>query len=142
LGEVRAAEQAYLVPGQGLPFWMHKVATTVDIARTITAALRQSAVSSPALTSLMEADATLAEFEAIDRRAREYMNAGQQLMASDVIFTEGGQAATGAARQIEAARVAERQSADATTSAIRRREAFAAAGAAAFVVVMMLTLVP
>src|SRR5438094_512948 len=142
LGEVRAAEQAYLVPGQGLPFWMHKVATTVDVARTVTATLRQSAVSGPALSSLMEADATLAEFETIDRRAREYMNAGQQLMASDVIFTEGGQAAATAARQIEAARIAERQSADARAATLRRREAFAAAGSAAFVVILMLTLVP
>src|SRR5947207_12222207 len=53
LGDVRAAEQAYLVPGQGLPFWMHKVATTVDTARTVTASLRQSAGSGAALSSLM-----------------------------------------------------------------------------------------
>src|SRR5260221_13576981 len=142
LGEVRAAEQAYLVPGQGLPFWMHKVATTVDVARTVTATLRQSAGSAPALSSLMEAEASLTEFESIDRRAREYMNAGEQLMASDVIFTEGAQAASTAGRQIETARAAERQSADAKSTDVRRREALAAGGAAAFALVLMLTLVP
>ena len=142
LGEVRAAEQAYLVPGQGLPFWMHKVATTVDVARTVTATLRQSAGSAPALSSLMEAEASLTEFESIDRRAREYMNGGEQLMASDVIFTEGAQAASTAGRQIETARAAERQSADAKSADVRRREALAAGGAAAFALVLMLTLVP
>ncbi|HEV3141394.1 MAG TPA: hypothetical protein VGY57_12795, partial [Vicinamibacterales bacterium] len=132
LGDVRAAEQAYLVPGQGLPLWMHKVATTVDVARTAITTLRQSAGSGPALSSLMEAEASLAEFDSVDRRAREYMNTDQQLMASDVIFTEGAQAAAAAARQIESARVAERQAGDAKSADIRRREALSAAAAGAF----------
>ena len=142
LGDVRAAEQAYLVPGQGLPFWMHKVATTVDVARTAATTLRQAAGSGEALSSLMDAEASLAEFETVDRRAREYMNAGQQLMASDVIFTEGAQAASTAAHQIESARVAERQIADAKSADVRRREAVAVSAAAAFATVAMLTLVP
>ncbi|HEY6211126.1 MAG TPA: hypothetical protein VIW45_02525, partial [Vicinamibacterales bacterium] len=142
LADVRAAEQAYLVPGQGLPFWMHKVATTVDVAKNVTASLRQSARDATALSALMEADATLTEFEAVDRRAREYMNAGQQLMASDVIFTEGAKAAIAASHQIEAARVAEREATDAASADIRRREAYVAAGAAVFTLLVTLLLVP
>ena len=142
LGDVRASEEAYLVPGQGLPFWMHKVATTVDVARTRIASLRQSAISANALSALVDADAALTEFESIDRRAREYMNAGQQLMASDVIFTEATQTAAAAAHQVEGARVAERQAADAGAAAIRRSEGIAAGGAAAFGFLMMLVLVP
>ena len=142
LADVRVAEEAYLVPGQGLPFWMHKVATTVDVARTKLALLRESADSTNALSALVDADAALTEFESIDRRGREYMNAGQQLMASDVIFTEATQTAAAAAHQIEGARAAERQSADAKSAAARRREGLAAAGAAVFGFIMMLTLVP
>jgi len=142
IGDVRAAEEAYLVQGQGIPFWMHKVATTVDVVRTKIAGLRQSSANMAALSALVDAESTLAEFETIDRRAREYMNGGQQLMASDVIFTEGSQTSATASRQIESARVAERQSADATSAAIRRREALAVAGAAAVGVLLMLTLVP
>ncbi|HMD34281.1 MAG TPA: hypothetical protein VKH42_04905 [Vicinamibacterales bacterium] len=142
LADVRAAEEAYLVPGQGLPFWMHKVATTVDVVRPNIAGLRQSSGSTAALSALVDADAALTEFENIDRRAREYMNAGQQLMASDVIFTEATQTAAAAGHQIEGARVAERQVADSKSAAIRRSEGLAAGGAAAFAFVMMLTLVP
>ena len=142
LGDVRASEEAYLVPGQGLAFWMHKVATTIDIARARIASLRQSAISANALTALVDADAALTEFESIDRRAREYMNAGQQLMASDVIFTEATQTAAAAAHQVEGARLAERQAADAKSAAIRRTEGIAAGGAAAFGFLMMLMLVP
>lgn len=142
LAELRAAEQAYLVPGQGLAFWFQKVATTLDTARTVTTTLRQSAVSAPALSSLMEAEASLAEFDTVDRRAREYMNAGQALMASDVIFTEGAQASTGAAHLIETARTAERQHTDASSADLRRREAVVGAAAAVFSIITLLILVP
>ena len=52
-----------------------------------------------------EAAATVTEFSAIDKRARDYLKSGQQLMAADVIFTEGSDAAATAVRQIETARL-------------------------------------
>ena len=59
--------------------------------------------------------ATLAnEFSEVDKRARDYLQSGQLLMAGDVIFTEGGQTAASAARQVEAARLAEHQALDAS----------------------------
>ena len=54
---------------------------------------------------------------------------GQLLMAGDVIFTEGDQTAATAARQVEAARLAEHQALDASEGAVRRQEAMALAGA-------------
>src|SRR5438132_662016 len=62
-----------------------------------------------ARTALDAAAATVSEFEAIDNRARDYLNSGQQLMAGDVIFTEGSGAAATAVRQIETARQAQHQ---------------------------------
>ncbi len=56
-------------------------------------------------------------------RAREYLKSGQPLMAGDVIFTEGGDAAATAARQVETARLAEHRAADVAEAAIRKRQA-------------------
>jgi hypothetical protein len=50
-------------------------------------------------------------------------------MAGDVIFTEGDQTAASAARQVEAARLAEHQALDASEAGVRRQEAMALAGA-------------
>jgi two-component system cell cycle sensor histidine kinase/response regulator CckA len=44
----------------------------------------------------------------------ENIKSGQQLMAADVIFTEGGETAATAARQVETARLAEHQAFDAS----------------------------
>ena len=46
----------------------------------------------------------IAEFETVDKRARDYIKSGDHLMAADVIFSEGGDTATRAAWQLEAAR--------------------------------------
>jgi hypothetical protein len=65
------------------------------------------------------------------------------LMAGDVIFTEGDQTAASAARQIEAARLAEHQALDASEADVRRLEAMALAGAGGVtaLIVMLLGLI-
>src|SRR5689334_20158686 len=95
---------------------------------------QQVASSTTALRSLdlhaREAAAALAEFGDIDTRARDYMKSGEQLMAADVIFTEGTSTTGNAAREVEAARLAEHQDFDQSTSDHRRQEAIGAAAAA------------
>jgi hypothetical protein len=139
LADLRAAQQAYVAAGQGVAFWVPKVAATTATVTAAIESLRQSA-DGATRTALDQAAATVAEFSHVDQRAREYLNAGQPLMAADVIFTEGGDAAATAARQVETARLAEHQAADVAEAAIRRQEAGAlgaAAGLAAFVVLLL-----
>ena len=139
LADLRAAQQAYVAAGQGVAFWVSKVATTTATVTAALESLRQSA-GGGTRTALDQAAATVAEFSHVDQRAREYLNAGQPLMAADVIFTEGGDAAATAARQVATARLAEHQAADVAEAAIRRQEAEAlgaAAGLAAFVVLLL-----
>src|SRR6267378_1823476 len=93
LADLRASQQAYVAAGQGVAFWMPKVAATLDTATTAILSLRQAAKSVEARLGLAEASRTVAEFGAIDQRAREYINTEQQLMAADVVFTEGGETA-------------------------------------------------
>lgn len=142
LGDVRAAQQAYVAAGQDNAFWMPKVTSTTDQVTAAVGSLRKAAMSANARASLDQAANTVAMFAEIDKRAREYLKSDQPLMAADVIFTEGGEAAGTAARSIEGARLAERLGADAADAADRMREAMAIGGAAGFAALMVLLLVP
>jgi hypothetical protein len=142
LADLRVAQQAYVAAGQGIAFWIPKVAATAETASTAIAALRASASTGTAQASLGDAATALTEFSAADKRARDYLTSGQELMAADVVFTEGGESAAAAGRQIQAARLAENQAADASAAARRRQEAaaLAAAGVAGTLVLLMLAL--
>jgi hypothetical protein len=142
LTDLRAAQQAYVAAGQGVAFWMPKVASETDAVRTGIASLRESADSSAASAELMEAEAAVAEFITIDKRARDYIKLGDQLMAGDVVFTEGAETAVTAARHVESARIAEQQAYDRTAATIRTQEALAIGGAAAICVIVVFLLIP
>lgn len=141
LAEARVAQQAYVAAGQGVAFWTAKVSATGEAVATALSALRESA-SAGARTAVDEATATAAEFASIDKRVRDYLKSGQQLMAADVIFTEGGDAAATASRQIETARLAEHQAFDVDAAAIRTQQMFTAAIAAGIVGIVVLLLIP
>jgi len=141
LVDARVGQQAYVAAGQGVDFWYGKTATSVQSATTGLTNLRQTA-DSGAATAIEQAEATIAEFSAIDKRAHDYLKSGQQLMAGDVIFTEGSDAAATAVRQIETARLAQHQAADADVAAIRKEQAITAGTAAGLVFVLVLILIP
>src|SRR4051812_2365937 len=88
LADLRASQQAYVAAGQGVAFWMPKVAALADTAEQSVDTLRTTAAGAEARAALMEAAASVAEFKNVDKRAREYLKAGQSLMAADVVFTE------------------------------------------------------
>ena len=140
LADVRAAQQAYVAAGQGVTFWMPKVASLIDEAARSVDDLRASADSAPSRESLLQAGATITEFGNVDRRARDYLKSGQQLMAGDVVFTEGGETAAQAGRLIEAARIGEYQALDESEAGRRRREAYALGGAGLVSVIVMVLL--
>ena len=145
LADVRAAQQAYVAAGQGFAFWMSKVASLIDEGARAVDNLRASAGSASARESLLQAGATITEFGNVDRRARDYVSSGQQLMAGDVVFTEGGEIAAQASRLIEAARLGESQAFDESEAGLRRRHAYTLGGAAAvggIVMVLLAIVVP
>ena len=142
LAELRAAQQAYVVGGQGVAFWVAKVVTTGDAVRASVETLHHSSTALITRAALDNAVKALRQFSNADKRALEYINAGQPLMAGDVIFTEGGQAAAGAAQHVEAARLAERQEVDAREASARRLETLTAGSAAVVVAVLVMLLVP
>lgn len=141
LVDARVGQQAYVAAGQGVAFWFGKTAAAVQSAADGLTALRDSS-SAGARTAVDEAVATVTEFSAIDKRARDYLKSGQQLMAGDVIFTEGSDSAATAVRQIETARLAQHQAVEVEVEAHRRQEVQTAAVAAGVVVVIVLLLIP
>lgn len=141
LADARVAQQAYVAAGQGAAFWMSKVSATTEAATTALASLHRSAAAGTR-TALDAATATTGEFASVDKRAREYLKSGQALMAADVIFTEGCDAAATAGRQVETAQLAEHQAFDGEVAAIRKQQAITIGSAAALTAIIVLLLIP
>jgi hypothetical protein len=142
LADLRTAQQAYVAEGQGQAFWMPKVATLTESATGAIVAMKEMPIGAQARASLADAASTIDDFTKVDKRAREYLKEGQQLMAGDVIFTEGGESAATAGRQIETARLAEQQAYDASEAAIRNQEMLAAGGAGIISLLALVLLIP
>ena len=73
---------------------------------------------------------------------RDYLRSEQPLMAADIIFTEGSDAAATAGRQVETARLAEHQAFDRYAADMRRQQAITIGAAAAVLVLVVLLLIP
>jgi len=93
-------------------------------------ALGAMATTDKARAASEEAAAKAAALLDIHRRARDYARTGLPLVAGDVIFADGADAASAVLDQVNAARVAEQQAADAEESSQRKLEAAVLAGAA------------
>jgi hypothetical protein len=140
--ELRSGQEAYVAAGQGPAFWFPRVSAAAGRAKAGVRSLRLGARSGPGRQSLMEAEATVADLDVTEKRIREYLNAGDRLMAADVIFAEDGNRAAAAAHQVETARLAEHQAADADEAELRRRQAASLAAAAALCAAVIVLLVP
>jgi hypothetical protein len=141
LAEARVAQHGYVAAGQGEAFWMSKVTASGEMVHMALVALGQNATPA-GRTAVAEATETAWEFGDIDKRVREYITSGQQLMAADVIFTEGSDAAATAGRQVETARLAEHQAFDRDLAEMRRQQAITIAAAAGVCALVVLGLIP
>ena len=135
LGDLRAAQRAYVAAGQGVAFWMPKVDVTLEEVSVTLTTLRQSSAGPLVLVALDDAVASVSEFGNIDRRTREYLASGAQLMAADVIFTEGSELVAAAARHVERARLEERHAVNLSETRRRKQEAIAVGGVALLLLV-------
>jgi hypothetical protein len=139
---LRGAQQAYVAEGQGHEFWMGKAG---DAAAALGRALTQLAAASTtatARTAVESATRTLGEFERMDRRAREYVQNGQRLMASDLIFTESRGATTALALNVDRARHEERAASDDRQAQLRDEQLYIVAAATAICLVAAFLLFP
>ena len=141
LEEARVGQHGYVAAGQGEAFWIGKVTASSEALGAALESLSSAATAS-SRTAIEEARASANEFGDIDQRVREYLTSDQQLMAADVIFTEGSEMAATAARQVETARLAEHQVFDRDVADLRKQQAVILGAAAAVVALVVLLLIP
>jgi hypothetical protein len=89
LAEIGAAQQGYVAPGQIDEPWFERTTTHIGVVRGKLAAVRPLVRSARASTSLDALTELLDALEAADARARENLSLAQDLMAADVIFSDG-----------------------------------------------------
>jgi hypothetical protein len=130
LTDMRAAQHAYVAAGQSADAWIPKVAGLRGEAARGIDELRAAAASADAQASLLEASSTVVELGDVDTRVVDYLKSGQDVMASDVVYSEAGQKVALATNQVDAARALEQQGLDAGEREHRRRQ-FTVLGAAA-----------
>ena len=140
--ELRAAQQAYVAAGQGDDFWIKKASAAAAQLTTSLAALRANATSLQAQSALETALAAMKDFEQMDARAREFTVAGQRLLASDLIFSDGLEMTAAIAGAVATARFAEAEENERFTADLRRSEYVALAGCGVFALVVIIMLLP
>jgi len=129
LSELSAAQRSYVAPGQGLDFWAEKVDEQLAAARD-------------AFTSLnaQEAISRLRDFEEMDRRARQYVRAGQRTLAADLVFADGFEIVAAARNELSVALVAYTAPFEAEIPGERGRQAASLGALAACVLIACLLL--
>ncbi|HSC28033.1 MAG TPA: GAF domain-containing protein [Vicinamibacterales bacterium] len=140
--DIRAAQQAYVAPGQNVEFWSSRVASLVESLHGTLAALRESATAAEARSEIDVAAATLTDLGLLDKRARTFARSSQNLLASDLIFSDGLEMADTTVKAIEQARIAEETARNAAIRTFRSRQMFALISGAAAAVLVVLLLVP
>jgi len=137
-----ASQQAYVAEGQGTPHWIAEAGRHMDELGAALELLASAAEADGARSAIQAATTALEDFRRLDRRAQQYLDDGQGLMASDLIFTEGLATLAAARDQIETARQRELRLLGLRISEARTRQLYAAAGAVALLVLALFFLAP
>lgn len=140
--EVTAGQRSYVAAGQGHPFWTARVTKLLVGMDTAVRDLRSTLRSEAAASAVDSAAIALENFRKLDARAQEYVSQNQQLLASDLIFSDGLEMTGTAATQIETTLTQEIRARDETLRTLRRQQASVAAGAGGFLLFVTLLLVP
>ncbi len=142
LGDLRAAQQAYVAAGQDRLYWTARVNSHLGTVRSGLENLRGLVITPASIDALDSADGAVTDLERMDGRAREHVDLEQPLMASDLIFTDGLELAARASTNVELARATERTTRNETIRAARSSQATMIATAAGVSVLAVLLLIP
>jgi len=142
LASLGSAQRGYVAEGQNSVRWQTQVTALARTAEPLLRDLRQAATTPEAQGVLESAIETMTAFDHSDAKARDYLNSGQRLSASDVVFADGSELLTKATVAIEDARVRERGKHETTEAALRQKQLYYLGGALGFTIVVLLSLVP
>jgi CHASE3 domain sensor protein len=103
LADLRASQQGYVAVGQGERFWMERMSSLLPALERQLADFR-GALATPAAQSAIASAVNAAEnLRKLDARVRDYVLGGETLVASDLIFSDGLEAAEVISTGIETA---------------------------------------
>jgi hypothetical protein len=139
---LRSAQRAYVAQGQGTPYWLRQAAESLGRVDRGIAELAQVSSSDATRSAVQAAAASLEQFRTLDKRARQFVENGQALVASDLIFNESLTTLSAAASHLTTAAESERAERSAEASAMRHRILYAAGGTAAVLLLVVLLLAP
>jgi hypothetical protein len=135
--DLRGSLHAYVAPSQGTEFWSKRAATQLDTLRQRLATLDAAVAGSGG--SLADSLDGIDQLAAADRRARQYADRGEFLLAGDVLFTEVRDLLSAVTEQVVAVRYALRRQADGQVSSLRQEQAaLAGAGIGLWIFVALL----
>jgi hypothetical protein len=88
-GDIASAQQAYVAPGQPDQPWLDRSAMLLQKFGEQTAAIRPLLQSSDGAAALDDVEKDFKSLVVIDGRAREDLQQAEELLAADLIFSEG-----------------------------------------------------
>ena len=140
IGELRTGQVAYVARGQGEAFWMTHVASLLPTLQKQAADFAASLTAPDAQTAFESAVVALENFRTLDSRVKEFVGNGNSLLAADLIFSEGLEAAATASMQVAVALNAEMEARTAGISQMRSRQLAILGGAAAGLLLTLIAL--
>lgn len=142
ISELRADERSYVAVGQGHQFWTSRVTNLLVGVDAKVRDLRRAVRSEAAAAAVDAAAVALDNFRKLDARAQEYVSLGHNLLASDLIFSDGVDMTDTAATQIDSALTQEMQAREHTLASLRRQQGWTTAGAGGVLLFVILLLAP
>ena len=142
LSELRATQQAYVANGQHPDVWIQRSDVLFDEITSGLSTLTTTSLTFGAGKALGDAAAAVERLRRVDAVAREHTTAGRTLMASDLVFTDGGDLALQAMHQLTLARSAEQETWSRAEHEYRLEQTVVAAAAGAIGLIIALLLGP
>jgi CHASE3 domain sensor protein len=140
LADVRAGQFAYVARGQGEAFWMSYVESVMPALQKQAADFSASLTAPGALNAFEETTAALDNFRTLDSKVREFVQSGNSLLASDMIFSDGLESVATASTKVSAALQAEVQHRNGSLAELRTQQLAVLGGGAGIMLLMIVGL--
>jgi hypothetical protein len=121
-GDISSAQQAYVAPGQPGQPWLERSASLLQQFAGDEAAVRPLLRSAGAAPVIEDIGHRLQTLTTIDAKARQDLQQGQNLLAADVIFSEGRDAAASLISAIRGLSAAEQGAASAQRASLEHQQ--------------------
>ena len=121
-GDIASAQQAYVAPGQPDQPWVERSAALLQQLADDAAAVRPQFRSADAARAVEDIGRGLRALITIDDNARQDLQQEQNLLAADLIFSEGRDTVASLIATIRGLRAAERQSSASLSASLEREQ--------------------